>query len=167
MFKLITDSRIEYDMSYPVGMNMPQVSSYLEIYQEIIENNIPKSLELNFLCRGSSGAIIAGILANNIKWHKTGITHIKKYGEESHHMSIDVRPDTFNIIVDDFTSSGNTVTSIYREYINAGGPSSKVHMLLVSGNLCTRYQTLEFIDQLEIVACGTVSEEFRKKYPDV
>jgi len=161
MLKLITDERIEFDMTYPVGRDMDNVNKYLKVYEEIVRNNVGKDEKLNLLCRGSSGAIIAGILSFLLSDYDTIITHIKKPREDSHYKSVNINADLYNIIVDDFISTGSTVSAINDKYVSEGG--TKVHMLLVSGRLGSHH-TIDFIQNAEIVACGRVSEDFKEKY---
>lgn len=63
-------------------------------------------------CRGSSGAIIAGYLAS--KFPESHIVHVKKAGESSHgtRYSDSCNGNGFNIIVDDFVSTGATIAEI-------------------------------------------------------
>lgn len=161
MFKLVLDDRISDCMTYPVGRNMENVNDYLKVYAEIIKNHVSETETINLLCRGSSGAIISGILSSLLPEYKTVITHVKKEGENAHANYVDTNPDYYNIIVDDFVSSGHTVSSINDRYLEEGG--TKVHMLLVSGCITT-YQEINFLETLEILACGRVSPSFQEEY---
>jgi len=74
-----------------------------------------KKIRINLWCRGSSGAIIAAIIASKLikKQYNTTICHVKKDGEENHHGSyIYYISDGINIIVDDFICSGKTINII-------------------------------------------------------
>ena len=80
--------------------------------------------EKRLICRGSSGAIIAGIIANSIPNCK--IIHIKKEGESSHDASTEYSLENIlennykNIIVDDLIDSGFTmkvITDYMKKYI--------------------------------------------------
>jgi len=115
---IIEDDRIEYDMSYPVGKNMNNLLENTKVFFELIKKHAPKDQQLNFLCRGSSGAIIAGIVASSLsEEYQVIINHIKKEGESSHSSCLRLNIEDFNIIIDDFIASGSTVNNIYEASI--------------------------------------------------
>lgn len=109
-------------IAYPVGQffasNQPIIKAMGEyIYLNILEKySVERTIVL--VCRGSSGAIIAGSIAvlliengcTNVR-----IAHVKKPGEESHHSTInlDRYQDPVIIIVDDFISTGRTLKAIF------------------------------------------------------
>lgn len=80
----------------------------------IINTNY-KDKTINLFCRGSSGAIIAGIISTKVK--NCNIVHIKKEGEESHGESR-YSSAGYNIIVDDFIATGTTVFKIIEDSKN-------------------------------------------------
>jgi len=118
------------EMYYPVGMNIGYNSETINQYCRVIENNYSdKQIVLH--CMGSSGAIIAGIIAYNIS--NVTINHIKKDGEQSH----DCQPGHFdkrliNIIVDDIVASGSTVRDILSKY-----PTDCIFDALFVSNRCS------------------------------
>ena len=159
---IIEDDRIEYDMSYPVGKNMENLLENTKVFTELIMEHAPKDQQLNFLCRGSSGAIIAGIVASSLpKEYKVIINHIKKKGETSHDNGLRLNMEDFNIIIDDFIASGRTVNSIYEAFLEAGG--ANIDMLIVSGNVYTT-QELEFAGDLQYLVCGRACPVFKEEY---
>jgi adenine/guanine phosphoribosyltransferase-like PRPP-binding protein len=98
--------------SYPVGEN---IQSYLPTIRGMIK--AIKALDkkdIKLCCRGSSGAIISGIIAAEIP--ECEIIHVKKDGETSHTYNSEytILPSDYIIYVDDFVSSGSTMLAINR-----------------------------------------------------
>lgn len=128
-----------YCMSYPVGSyinsNMRQINLMCELIQNLIEEKALNK-EKYLVCRGSSGAIIAGIIAS--KLGNCRILHVKKPGElsdshASNYFSLDL--DRTFIIVDDFIATGSTINTIYKNLLESGFPTYKqIDILCVSGN---------------------------------
>lgn len=159
---IIEDKNIEYDMVYPIGKNIKNMLSYTDVFLKHILEIVPKDVRLNFLCRGSSGAILAGIIASQIpKEYETIINHVKKPGESSHSGDLRLKNEDFNIIIDDFISSGETVSSIYNDFKKAGG--TEINLLVVSGRVSLN-KNIDFVDYLEYVICGNVCEDFIKRH---
>jgi len=104
------------EMCYPVGLNMSSNITTIEQYCNIIQREYSnKPIMLH--CMGSSGAIIAGIIA--YKKDNVIINHIKKDGENSHNSRVQTFIDMYNnIIVDDIVASGSTVRDILCKYPN-------------------------------------------------
>lgn len=144
------------DIPYPVGRAM---STTKEIVSEMASGLIKiypnKSEPLIFLVRGSSGAILAGIITSMMsKYENIEIMHIKKSGESSHSINyyrFDEQCKT--IILDDFISSGETVNSIYNS-VNEYNKNPTIDTLCVSGSvfierlcfkpsnlICSRYES--------------------------
>ena len=93
--------------------------------------------------RGSSGAILSGILIGEMIEYDIYIYHIKKDGEYSH--SSDYYPIDFsnpNIIIDDFISSGETVNAIFEKIQKVNSKELKIDTLCVSGGF--NIETLNF-----------------------
>lgn len=99
-------------IDYPVGLNTHRNNQVIKEMANKLQEVYP-NCNFNFWCRGSSGAIIAGVLCYLIPT-KTHINHIKKQGEESHSKQVHnvIEPNTINIIVDDLVASGKTVKEI-------------------------------------------------------
>ena len=120
------------DAGYPIGSNMLYTIALSKAYGIHLCKNlkkIKKAIKINLWCRGSSGAIIATLVYNELcKLANTEIKicHIKKEKEFSHSSTPEffavttfnekrINYKIINIIVDDFISSGNTVNNIYKE----------------------------------------------------
>lgn len=120
-----------HEMQYPVGEYMYYNNATIKQYVEIVKRHFGDNYVM-LHCMGSSGAIIAGIIAHysdNIK-----INHIKKNGEISHNPEpFKFRREIYNIIVDDFVATGNTIETIMSKY-----PEEIFDALIVSDNCSNR-----------------------------
>ncbi len=109
--KTIPFSPIE-ESSYPIGLHIDEAINYIEKITPFIKDIILKG-QLNIWCQGSSGAILAALLSKSLP-NKCYINHIKKEGEYSHHGNYDFRWEGYNMILDDFIRSGETIEHIYK-----------------------------------------------------
>lgn len=128
-------------LAYPVGNNICKAIEYVNrVVKTIVSLNLLDKIDsLNIWCRGSSGSILAALLADKLIaiGKHVCIVHVKKPNEKAHCNSID--PEyTYNIIIDDLISSGDTVRSIANAmYLR---DISKIDMLIVStGGINLRY----------------------------
>ena len=98
------------EISYPIGINMDNIFNYINLVVAALKDeNIGKA---NIWCMGSSGAILAALLSNQLE--ESRILHVKKDGESSHHGNyFTTLNNAINIIIDDFIVSGDTVNRIY------------------------------------------------------
>jgi len=125
-------------MSYPVGdeisRNMPIIKKLGAKIRTVIIRNKIEIKKINIFCSGSSGAIIAAIISETLikKFGDVDIRHIKKCGENSHgfeYTTYGMRG--FNIIVDDFIATGETMKRIfYSIEIN-----TKIDLIAVTGEV--------------------------------
>src|SRR6478609_10319945 len=98
---------------YPIGSNMDGaiklINAYLEAFEQL---SYPPDSKLNLWCRGSSGAILAGMFALKCKY-ECKICHVKKEKESSHNGNYQpYNSEGINIVIDDFVSYGHTITKI-------------------------------------------------------
>ena len=138
-----------YPVSSYIQSNLPIIMKMVEKLKPEIDDDS----ELILWCRGSSGAIIAAVMATMINNAK--ISHVKKEGEGSHSNIVSCHPEdkkkAVNVIVDDFMSSGETLNAIY-EAMQVY--KCKVHGLCISGSV---YKSrLKFTPKF--IVCGSVSE---------
>lgn len=111
--------KIEYhSVTYPIGNNIPNLMRLIDLYLDAFNTHItlPEGTNINLWCRGSSGAIIAGIFASklkNISQEYIRISHVKKHGEDSHSITKFSITNAYNIVIDDFVSTGETVKAIF------------------------------------------------------
>lgn len=136
--------------SYPVGENISNNLPLIQImYEEIKKLHGVEGI--NLWCRGSSGAIIAAIIAKEYinSGGKALICHVKKKGEHSHNGSLYFEHGSKDIIVDDFVSSGETVKAIWakQQEVTEKRPC---HCLVVSCNLPVEVSAY-FADKLEVI----------------
>lgn len=148
IFKLLPSP---YCMSYPVGEqimeNMSLIKSLIVAFKELNEY---QNKYVNFICMGSSGAIIGAIFAMEVPNSK--IIHIKKHGERSHSDGDKVKlfeKNAINVIVDDIIESGSTMNKMYAKLLT-DIPHISIDVICISGSSC--YERLDFAPKYFI--CG-------------
>lgn len=114
MIKVSCESMREVD--YPVGIyiheNKDSIDKLIKLFVSIDEF---RDKQVNILCQGSSGSIIAAFFAMGIP-NKSAICYFNKDGEHRHGGMYGYNlmlPGFVNIIVDDFIGSGATIGRIY------------------------------------------------------
>lgn len=122
-------------IEYPVGTYISYNTPIIKNMASYIKKKFPEGT-ISLWCRGSSGAIIAGIISSNLK-RKVYIRYISKDNEKRHDKNNYNYNTDINIIVDDFICTGKTINEI----INKSG-CKKFDLLIISGNL-----SKEFINQ--------------------
>lgn len=123
------------DIPYPVGKSMSITKEIVSEMASKLRKIYPnKSEPLIFLVRGSSGAILAGIITSIMsEYENIEIMHIKKSGESSHYGNYyRFHKPCKTIILDDFIESGETVNSIYNSVIE-DNKNLTIDTLCVSG----------------------------------
>jgi phosphoribosylpyrophosphate synthetase len=120
---------------YPTGANivdnLPRIKELAKAFKRIKEF---KGRSVNLICRGSSGAIIAAIFANELKYVNTKIIHVKKAGESSHGSKVSrLINDGVNVIVDDFIGTGKTVRQTYKDVVRERSFDFEVDAVCVTG----------------------------------
>lgn len=144
------------NIPYPVGRAMSTTKEIIsEMASELRKIYPNKSEPLIFLVRGSSGAILAGIITSMMsEYEDIEIMHIKKSGESSHSgNNYRFKKQRKTIILDDFISSGETVNSIYNS-VDDYNVNLIIDTLCVSGSvfierlcfkpnnlICSRYES--------------------------
>lgn len=133
------------DWKYPIGPNF--LKNKKEINKLIITfKTITEFIDkpINIFCMGSSGNIIACMLANKLK--KAIIVPIRKAKEYSHSGNFDLHkhriPNAINIIVDDFIDSGETMEAIFFEMQLQLGKKIKIDCIAILGY--DKYELLSF-----------------------
>jgi adenine/guanine phosphoribosyltransferase-like PRPP-binding protein len=123
------------EMGYPVGR---YIISCKPIIQEMIKTFLGikafKNKDINLICQGSSGAIIATIFSLGIP-NTNRIIHIKKEGESSHNADCYLGSGEafINVIVDDFICSGATLNRIYKTLKSHNDGKIVIDCICVSG----------------------------------
>lgn len=165
------------DVGYPFGVHWEH--SYIQQSAKAIFNTYKEDIEegtsITFVARGTSGAMIAGAMLNELHninpTTKTYILIVRKDSDTSAHCSslrgIDKVGTTRFIVVDDFISSGETIGAIIQDLDSQLGvnyhPSNKYDMLCVSNfidakalkkNSCDDYRKWKGIcSRFEYVIC--------------
>ena len=137
------------NVEYPFGVHWKH--SYIQQGAEAIFNtykgDIEEGMSITFVARGTSGAMIAGAMLNELHninpTTKTYILIVRKDSDTSAHCSslrgIDRVGTTRFIVVDDFISSGKTIKAIIQEldgyFDMIHHPVNKYDMLCVSNFL--------------------------------
>ncbi|QQV89768.1 phosphoribosyltransferase [Cellulophaga phage Calle_1] len=140
------DSRL-YHLGYPLGAVLSESLNTLKSMAKIVNAEFSKSKlnRMNIFCMGSSGAITAAIILNEISKENNDIyiIHVKKDGEKSHSSRVDCKNNAFNIIVDDFVESGKTIEKVYKNAIRRSNVS-KIDLVIFSGDV-----TQDFADWID------------------
>lgn len=150
---------------YPVGEHLDNVIIYIENISAELEKILDHTKCLNIWCRGSSGAILAALLASRFIYHSPRILHVKKEGEEAHSTNGSFNHHTsfnhvINIIIDDFVSSGETIRKIYstaRKFV------PKIDVLIVHSIPIHRDWFLPFRPDTLIIWEGSISEGWNSR----
>jgi len=130
-------------IQYPVGSNMNEtilaVKNMAEAIKELYPLHENVKYGFNLFVRGSSGAIIGGLISEYLSNYPIRICHIKKDGESSHHSDkyLTNREAAKNIIIDDFISTGRTINSIYDRMKE--NEINIVDLLIVTGTIYESY----------------------------
>lgn len=164
-------------VGYPFGVHWKH--SYIQQSAEAIfdtyKEDIEEGTSITFVARGTSGAMIAGAMLNELHninpTTKTYILIVRKKEDTSAHCSslrgIDEVGTTRFIVVDDFIVSGETIEAIIQDLDRQLGvsyhPSNKYDMLCVSNfidakalkkNSCNNYRKWKRIcSRFEYVVC--------------
>ena len=164
-------------VDYPFGVYWKH--SYIQQSAEAIFNTYKEDIEegtsITFVARGTSGAMIAGAMLNELHsispTTKAHILIVRKKEDTSAHCSslrgIDEVGTTRFIVVDDFIASGETIKAIIQDLDSQLGanyhPSNKYDMLCVSNfidakalkkNSCADYRKWKGIcSRFEYVVC--------------
>lgn len=105
-------------ISYPVGHSPHLAVAFVNAVIPIVKQ-IVGIKEINIWVRGSSGSILGTLLMVGLcGTNDVTITHIKKFGEDSHcggGISIHNREERINILIDDLISSGETIEAIWEK----------------------------------------------------
>lgn len=126
---------------YPVGDNVANWFPVVEIYADIVKKELKnkKKPTIVMYCTGSSGAILSALLCAQLRSkYEVIIKHVKKKGEDCHTESrLGLIEGHYNIIVDDFISSGRTINFIYERIKSADVLMQQdpiIDLILVVGN---------------------------------
>jgi len=129
-----TDTRCTYPVGDNIGAATRMVDEYIEAFHKL---NYDGFKTINLWCRGSSGAILAAIFATKCG-RNCKIVHVKKPNESSHGISYPIF-NGINVVIDDFVSSGYTITCIIDAISHRGVMENCLYKLDVL-MVCENYQ---------------------------
>lgn len=121
-------------VNYPVGINMTSALNFVKEVSKFLKENVNFTYhDVNLLCTGSSGSILASLLFAELQQPNVYVCHFKKEGENSHSGNY-FRMNTLhdiNVIIDDFSSTGETIERIYMKAFETNS-DIKINYLILS-----------------------------------
>ena len=153
-------------LKYPITQYLDRAITTIDDITELLKSNFDITNGINIWCRGSSGAIMAGLVAANL--YKTiklennstiAILHVKKDGESSHNSNYfnSHTNNKLNIIVDDFICTGETIRQIFNCMKNNN--TNNIDCICVTGTVETR----DLFDNLyDMTINNVICENFKK-----
>ena len=109
---------------YPAGRYLAHNLPMINDLGKFLVEKTTEDTKICLVGRGSSGALIAGIIINSISNVRPNIefSHVKKEKESSHDESSRVSPADVYVFVDDFIYSGKTLVKTFDGF-NKWNPS--------------------------------------------
>jgi len=146
-------------MAYPVGNHLSYNMIYIEDMVDwiliLLQEFYSDETHVTLVGRGSSGAILAGIIAPKILSQTDYIVNIyiiKKDGEKSHYKN---PPENISnsvvIVVDDFISSGETMNLIQLHLDKLLMYNKQIDIVCVSGDITP---SALYLFNCEYLICG-------------
>jgi adenine/guanine phosphoribosyltransferase-like PRPP-binding protein len=131
--KLSTDNYVAYPAGSDIKQTMHIVKKMAEVFKKIYD---PEEDKIAILMRGSSGCVMASLLATYIQDYDFELIPVRKPGEDAHTSGqvIHVTYGSKVVIIDDFISSGQTMNAIYSLYDNY-----EIDSVFVSGKVRLGY----------------------------
>lgn len=122
----------KHRVTYPIGVHYEESKAIAKLTARRIAKIFPQPI--NFLVRGSSGAIIATMVANHLNY-PVRIFHIPKPEEQTHRDAF-CRSflDGPIIIIDDLMCTGQTILEIYKEFLFSN-PKKPLSAIIICNKL--------------------------------
>ena len=137
-------------MDYPVGPNIRVNLPIINNMYRYIKEKFPEGI-ITIWCRGSSRAIIAGIISSKLKG-RARVAYVSKPNEKRHDkLSAHMYSTGYNIIVDDFVCTGETINKIINE-----STITQFDLLIISGNLTTSCIN-KWGNKIKMICCQSTS----------
>ena len=135
-------------MDYPVGPNIKVNLPIINNMYRYIKEKFPEGT-ITIWCRGSSGAIIAGIISSKLKG-RAQVAYVSKPNEKRHDLVSPYKYSVgYNIIVDDFICTGKTIDDIIKK-----SDREKFDLLIVSGVVTKEFIKSKSWDNIfETICC--------------
>lgn len=144
-------------IDYPVGTFISYNTPIIKNMASYIKRKFPEGT-ISLWCRGSSGAIIAGIISSSLK-RRVDIRYISKNNEKRHDKNTISYESNINIIVDDFICTGETIDDII---IKSG--RKKFDLLIVSGDISEEFiKSKSWNNIFEIICCEKINKNIYEK----
>ena len=136
------------EMNYPIGPNLKVNLPIINNMYRYIKEKFPEGT-ITIWCRGSSGAIIAGIISSKLKG-RARVAYISKPNEKRHDLVSPYKYSAgYNIIVDDFICTGKTIDDIIKK-----SDRKKFDLLIVSGVVTKEFIKSKSWDNIfETICC--------------
>lgn len=146
-------------MAYPIGNYLTHNMMYIEDMVDwiliLLQEFYSDETHITLVGRGSSGAILAGIIAPKILSqtdYTVNIYIMKKHGENSHYK---LPPENISnsviIVIDDFISSGETMSLIQLHLDNILTNNKQIDIVCVSGDITP---SALYLFNCEYLICG-------------
>lgn len=142
-FIKLGDRFIKHPVNTHIIYNLPIINNMCKKIKETYPNQT-----VALWCTGSSGVIIAGIIASKLRRKSTMINYIRKEKESAHCGETITGHGAINIIVDDFIALGGTLNNILNTMKKF---NVEPDCLCVSG-----YVSKRFTDNFKTVICDEV-----------
>ena len=138
------------EMNYPIGPNIKVNLPIINNMYRYIKEKFPEGT-ITIWCRGSSGAIIAGIISSKLKG-RARVVYVSKPNEKRHdRISPHVYSNGYDIIVDDFVCTGETINKIINE-----STITQFDLLIISGNL-PKSCINEWKNKIKTICCQSIN----------
>lgn len=158
--KIINDNRLLKTIPYRIAYKLKDNLDKIEIISEYIYENIDTKKDVDLLCSGSSGCVIATMIFNYLQSKNidSRICYFKLNNESMYSNSNRISKNANYIIVDDFIQTASTINGIYKEFKEIAIKNkmkSKIHILAVSGSV--------WINQLDFKPKIVISGRYKDK----
>lgn len=143
--------KTHHSINYPITCCLDEAIDFSNQFCEGIKF-VVKCDSIVLWCRGSSGSILSAFVALNLKknGYKVFINYIKKDVEKEHGSGY-INRGTYNIVIDDFICTGDTIYAILEEMEKR---SVKAEMLCVSGSVPEK-----FLSKFDVIIAGKIQHE--------
>jgi hypothetical protein len=119
-----------YDLSYPVGNNMEKAKKWVRsAARKFRRIAMFKGKPIQLICRGSSGSVLGTLFISMLPGYEITIYYVRKHSESAHGIS-QWQENSYNVVIDDLISTGDTLRAIYNAI-----PKCDIHCLIISNGI--------------------------------
>ena len=155
---LSVEKSIKQVQRYPVNDNLKEAKKNAAKFAKIIKKYNFNDKPVVLFARGSSGIIIATYICNKLACDMRVVRKAKSHGNPN--SEIRVHSSNFNVIVDDFISTGNTIVSIIDE-LDSFTP---IDLCIVTGYCYTSLEKISSTKKLKHLIVGETN--FKEGFSD-